>query len=49
MGVLQISEGTEAFNYLVLITDCQSVGKVREGGREREREREKERAAGCHW
>lgn len=28
LGVLQLAQGTETFHYLVLITDCQSVGKV---------------------
>ena len=28
LGVLQVAQGREVFHYLVLITDCQSVGKV---------------------
>ena len=28
LGVLQVAQGKEVFHYLVLITDCQSVGKV---------------------
>ena len=28
LGVLQIAQGKQTFHYLVLITDCQSVGKV---------------------
>lgn len=28
LGVLQLAQGTDTFHYLVLITDCQSVGKV---------------------
>ena len=28
LGVLQINQGTETFHYLLLLTDCQSVGKV---------------------
>ena len=28
LGVLQIAQGQSVFHYLVLITDCQSVGKV---------------------
>ena len=29
LGVLQVAQGDTTFHYLVLITDCQSVGKVR--------------------
>ena len=36
LGVLQVAQGDAVYHYLVLVTDCQSVGKVR---KERERER----------
>lgn len=29
LGVLQIAQGKRTFHYLILVTDCQSVGKVR--------------------
>ena len=28
LGVLKVNVGTESFSYLVLVTECQSVGKV---------------------
>ena len=43
LGVLQVAQGDKTFTYLLLVTDCQSLGKVGE----RERERERERAAGA--
>jgi phosphatidylinositol-bisphosphatase len=30
LGVLQIAQGDQTFHYLVLVTDCQSVGKVKD-------------------
>ena len=42
LGVLQVAQGDAVYHYLVLVTDCQSVGKVR-----KERERERERRGGC--
>ena len=36
LGVLQVAQGDAVYHYLVLVTDCQSVGKVRHTERKRE-------------
>lgn len=31
LGVLRVAVGTHTYSYLVLVTECQSIGKVSEG------------------